>query len=125
MVANLLTKGNDAYEAKKYDLASNNFERAYRVSTKDTTYLYYAAATAISLQDYDRALTLYKELRDLGYTGIEDQFYATNAETNQEEFFQNKSMRDVSIKAKTHVKPVDKKSESKSRNCKKHCSYIC
>lgn len=124
MVANLLTKGNDAYEAKKYDLASNNFERAYRVSTKDTTYLYYAAATAISLQDYDRALTLYKELKDLGYTGVEDQFYATNAETNQEEFFQNKSMRDLSVKAKTHVKPVDKKSDSKKAEIVKNIALI-
>jgi tetratricopeptide (TPR) repeat protein len=124
MVANLLTKGNDAYEAKKYDLASNNFERAYRVSTKDTTYLYYAAATAISLQDYDRALTLYKELRDLGYTGVEDQFYATNAETNKEEFFQNKSMRDLSVKAKTHVKPVDKKSDSKKAEIVKNIALI-
>lgn len=124
MVANLLTKGNDAYEAKKYDLASNNFETAYRVSTKDTTYLYYAAATAVSLQDYDRALTLYKELRDLGYTGVEEQFYATNAETNEEEFFQNKNMRDLSIKAKTHVKPVDKKSESKKAEIVKNIALI-
>jgi tetratricopeptide (TPR) repeat protein len=124
MVANLLTKGNDAYEAKKYDLASNNFERAYRVSTKDTTYLYYAAATAISLQDYDRALTLYKELKDLGYTGIEDQYYATNAETNKEEFFQNKNMRDLSVKAKTHVKPIDKKSESKKAEIVKNIALI-
>jgi tetratricopeptide (TPR) repeat protein len=73
MVSNFLTKGNAAYEKNDYGIASNDFERAYRVSTKDTSYLYYAAATAVNIPDYDRALVLYKELKNLGYTGVEQQ----------------------------------------------------
>jgi len=124
MISSLLTKGNAAYEKNEYGLASNNFEKAYRVSTKDTVYLYYAAATAVSLQDYDRALKLYKELKDLKYTGIENQYYATNLETKEEEFFQNKSMRDLSVKAKTHSNPIDKKAESKKAEILKNIALI-
>ena len=124
MVSNLLTKGNTAYEKKEYAIASNDFEHAYRASEKDTVYLYYAAATAINLQDYDRALSLYKELKDLGYTGVEKQFYATNVDTNEEEYFQNKSMRDLSVKAKSHIKPEDRMSESKKSEIVKNIALI-
>jgi tetratricopeptide (TPR) repeat protein len=124
MVSNFLTKGNEAYEKNEYGVASNDFERAYRVSTKDTVYLYYAAATAINLQDYDRALVLYKELKNLGYTGVEQQYYATSVETQKEELFQNKAMRDLSVKAKTHIKPEDRKSESKKSEIVKNIALI-
>jgi tetratricopeptide (TPR) repeat protein len=124
MVNNLLTKGNAAYEKKEYAIASNDFEHAYRASKKDTVYLYYAAATAVNIQNYDRALSLYKELKDLGYTGIEKQFYATNVETNEEEPFQNKNMRDLSVKAKSHIKPEDRISESKKSEIVKNIALI-
>lgn len=124
MVSNLLTKGNAAYEKKEYAIASNDFEHAYRVSERDTVYLYYAAATAVNLQDYDRALKLYKELKDLGYTGIEKQYYATNVESNEEEYFQDINMRDLSVKAKTHVKPENRMSESKKSEIVKNIALI-
>lgn len=124
MVSNFLTTGNEAYEKKDFAKASNKFERAYRVSPKDTVYLYYAAATSVNIQEYDRALDLYKELRDMGYTGIEQQYFATNVETNEEELFQGKSMRDLSVKAKTHIKPVDKKSQSKEAEIVKNIALI-
>ena len=124
IVSNLLTKGNAAYEKKEYAIASNDFEHAYRASEKDTVYLYYAAATAVNLQDYDRALKLYKELKDLGYTGIEQQYYATSVETQKEELFQNINLRDLSVKAKTHIKPEDRKSESKKSEIVKNIALI-
>lgn len=124
MVNHLLTKGNDAYEKKDYVTASNDFEKAYRASVKDTVYLYYAAATAVNYQDYDRALDLYKELKDLGYTGIEKQYYAVNVETQKEELFQNKNMRDLSVKAKTHIKPTDRMTESKKAEIVKNIALI-
>ncbi|MCF8273330.1 MAG: tetratricopeptide repeat protein [Flavobacteriaceae bacterium] len=124
MVSNFLTKGNAAYEKNDYGIASNDFERAYRVSTKDTSYLYYAAATAVNIPDYDRALVLYKELKNLGYTGVEQQYFATSIETQKEELFQNKSLRDISVKAKTHIKPEDRKSESKKAEIVKNIALI-
>ena len=39
--------------------AAKGFEKAYRMSPKDTLYLYYAASTAVTAQDYDNALEYY------------------------------------------------------------------
>lgn len=124
MVNNLLTKGNAAYEKKDFSTSSKYFEEAYRASAKDTLYLYYAAATAVNVQDYDRALGLYEELKNLGYTGIEKQYYATNVETNKEELFDNKSLRDISVKAKTHIKPTERLTESKKAEIVKNIALI-
>lgn len=124
MVNNLLTKGNAAYEKQDYITSSNNFERAYRVTKKDTVFLYYAAATAVNVQDYDRALNLYKELKDLGYTGIEKEYLATNVETQKEESFKDKTMRDLSVKAKSHIKPVERLTESKKAEIVKNIALI-
>ncbi|MFV0541859.1 MAG: tetratricopeptide repeat protein [Aestuariibaculum sp.] len=124
MVNSLITTGNKAYEGKDYSTASKYFENAYRASTKDTLFLYYAAATSVNVQEYDRALVLYEELKGLGYTGIKTEYYATNKETNQEEVFQDKNMRDIQVKAKTHVAPGERKTESKKPEIVKNIALI-
>ncbi|WP_298238184.1 tetratricopeptide repeat protein [uncultured Algibacter sp.] len=124
MVNSLITSGNKAYESKNYKIASSNFERVYNMNIKDTAYLYYAAATAVSIPDYDRALVLYDKLKKLGYTGIEQQYFAVNKETSEEEAFSNKSLRDISVKSGTHIKPTNKKSESKKSEIVKNVALI-
>ncbi len=120
----LLLKGNGAYEKKDFSNASVYFEKSYRVTEKDTVFLYYAAATAVNVQEYDRALKLYVELRDLGYTGIATQYFATDVKTQKEEAFNGKEMRDLSVKAKTHIKPVERVSESKKPEIVKNIALI-
>ena len=124
MVNSFLTKGNTAYEAKDFGAASNSFERAYRASLTDTLYLYYAASTAVSVQEYDRALGLYNELKDLSFTGIETQIFAINKESGEEEPFQSKSMRDISVKAGTHITPGERLTESKKAEIVKNIALI-
>ncbi|MFB9055603.1 tetratricopeptide repeat protein [Mariniflexile ostreae] len=124
MINKLLERGNKAYESKDYVGSSDYFEKIYRLSPKDTTYLYYAASTAISVPDYNRALVLYEELKDLGYTGVEKQYLAVNSETKEQEVFQSKEMRDLSVKAKTHVNPTQKVSESKKAEIVKNIALI-
>ena len=124
MVNGILTKGNKFYEDKDFSTASKYFEKAYRASTKDTLFLYYAAATAVNVQEYDRALTIYEELKDLGYTGIEKQYFATNVQTNEEDIFANTGMRDISVKAKTHIKPGQRLTESKKPEIVKNIALI-
>ncbi len=124
MVNSFLTKGNTAYEAKDFGAASNSFERAYRASVTDTLYLYYAASTAVSVQEYDRALGLYNELKDLDFTGIETQIFAINKESGEEEPFQSKSMRDISVKAGTHIAPGERLTESKKAEIVKNIALI-
>ena len=53
MLNSFLTKANEALEKKNYAVSSSGFDKAYRMSTKDTLYLYYAAATAVNGEDYE------------------------------------------------------------------------
>ncbi|MFL0352477.1 lipopolysaccharide assembly protein LapB [Xanthomarina sp. GH4-25] len=124
MIQSFVKKGNDAYELKDYSVASKNFENAYRVSTKDTLYLYYAAVTASGVQEFDRSLVLLEELDDLGYTGIETEYFATNKDTGEEEVFQSKSIRDISVRGGTYVKPGQRTTESKSEEIVKSIASI-
>lgn len=124
MLTSFLTKANESLEKKNYAASSSGFEKAYRMSTKDTLYLYYAAATAVNGEDYDNALKYYEELKDLGYVGIETEYVATNKETGEEEAFPSKSLMDISVKAGSHMKPTAIKSESKQAEIVKNVALI-
>ncbi|MFD0990803.1 tetratricopeptide repeat protein [Mariniflexile jejuense] len=123
MVNGILTKGNKFYETKDYSTASKYFEKAYKLSTKDTLFLYYAAATAVNVQEFDRALSIYEELKQLGYTGIEKQYFATNVETGEEEVL-DKNTRDLYVKAKSHKNPGERTTESKKPEIVKNVALI-
>ena len=85
--AHLVNKGSSLLQTDEYEASSGYFENAYKLSPIDTVYLFYAASTAVNAKLYDRSLVLYEELRSLGYTGIEKNYYATNKETQVEEAF--------------------------------------
>lgn len=119
----LLSQGNKAYEANDYGEASTNFEAAYNIKKTDTLFLYYAAATAVSVPDYDRALTLYHKLKDLGYTGIKNEYFATNVETGEEEVL-DKMTRDLYVKGKSYNKPGKRLTASKKPEIVKNIALI-
>ena len=111
--AHLVNKGSALIDAQDYESSTDYFENAYKVSPNDTIYLFYAASTAVNAKLYDRSLSMYEKLRALNFTGIEDNFYATNKDTQGEELFPSKVVRDLSIKSKSHINPRDEKSASK------------
>lgn len=123
MLNNFLSKGNDAYEKKDYKIASTYFESAYNVKVSDTVFLYYAAATSVSVQDYDRALILYQKLKDLGYTGIEKEYFATEVESGKEVVL-DKNTIDLYVKAKSHINPGARNTESKKPEIVKNIALI-
>ena len=123
MVNALLKTGNEAYEEKDYSKASKYFEKSYRVTESDTIFLYYAAATAVNVQEYDRALVLYEELKNLGYTGVQTEYFATNVETGEEEIL-DEATRDLYIKAKSHIKPGMRKTDSRKPEIVKNIALI-
>ena len=125
MLNSFFTKANNAFNNKNFKLAAKRFEKVYKMSPKDTLYLYYAASSAVTAKDYDTALDYYVQLKNLGYTGIALNYYATNKESAVEETFANKQTRDLSINiAKTHNNPKDVKSESKSAEIVKNIALI-
>jgi tetratricopeptide (TPR) repeat protein len=123
MYNDFLTKGNKAYEAKDYGAASLEFEHAYKAKESDTLFLYYAAATAVNVKDYDRALKLYEELKDLGYTGITKEYFAIDKETGKEEVL-DKVTRDLYVKGGSHIKPGERLTESKKPEIVKNIAFI-
>ncbi|WP_179352304.1 tetratricopeptide repeat protein [Winogradskyella vidalii] len=124
MVNTFLTKANDAFTNKNYKTAAKGFEKVYRMSPKDTLYLYYAASSAVSEPDYDAALEYYIELKNIGYSGVKMNYMATNVETNVVETFGDKTSRDLSVKAKMHSDPKDEMSPSKTAEIVKNIALI-
>ncbi|MEM5564374.1 tetratricopeptide repeat protein [Psychroserpens sp. AS72] len=124
MLNNFLTKANAALQSKDYAASSSGFEKAYRMSPKDTLYLYYAASTAVTGQDYSTSLKYYEELKDLGFTGIGTEYNAVNKESGEVETFNSKSLRDISVRAGTHTAPKEKKTDSKSAEIVKNIALI-
>ena len=124
MLQSILTKANTSLENEDYASSSKGFEYAYKLSPKDTMYLYFAASTAVNGQDYDNALGMYQKLKELGYTGIAEEYYAYNKEIAKEELFGSKQLRDISVKAGTHVKPEDRITDSKRSEIVKNIALI-
>ncbi|MUU77275.1 tetratricopeptide repeat protein [Winogradskyella endarachnes] len=125
MYNTFITKANDAFKSNDFKLAAGRFEKIYRVSPKDTSYLYSAAYSSIRANDYPGALKYYIELADLGYTGITMNHYATEKESGEEQLYADKSGRDFAVKTlKTHIKPRDEKTESRRSEIVKNIALI-
>lgn len=119
-----IKRASDAYEQKNYEVSATNFERAYRMSTMDTLYLYNAASVAVLGKKYDTALKMYDGLMALGYTGISVEYFATDTATGEEQSFPNASLRDLSVKTGSHDKARDDKKESKAGEIAKNIALI-
>ncbi|APG64097.1 hypothetical protein LPB136_01355 [Tenacibaculum todarodis] len=111
-------------ESKDFKNASENFYLTYQLSPKDTAFAFNAAVAATQAKDYDSALKYYKELSDIGYTGIETQFVATNKETGVVENLGTKQQRDLMVKAGGYIKPETKSTKSKSADIVKNIALI-
>lgn len=109
----LLLKANGFYTEGKYNPASGLFAMLYKLMPEDQSYLYYAAVSAVQGEDFDTALKHYIVLRDIGYTGIKKEFFAVSKETGEEEIL-DKATRDLYVKAKTHITPGERMSESQT-----------
>ncbi len=110
--------------AKNYKGASEKLYAGYLMNKADTLYLYYAAGNAVNNKDYDIALGYYEELKELDFTGIEKEYVATNKENGEVEKFDGKLIRDASIKAKTHIKPEVRNTDSKKGEIAKNIALI-
>ena len=122
--AHLVNKGSSLLKTSDYETSSEYFENAYKLSPNDTVYLFYAASTSVNAKIYDRSLAMYEELKSLGYTGIEENYYATNAETQVEELFGSKVLRDLSVKSKSHINAKDETTKSKFPEIIKNIALI-
>ena len=120
----LLTKANDFYSNKNFDKAAETFNILYKVNSSVQDYLYYTAVSYIGANNYDKALDVYLQLQELGYTGEETLYVATNKETGEVDSFSSSSERDLYVKSGTHINPSIQKSESKISEITKNIALI-
>jgi len=113
----------EAQQTSDYSLAADNLDLAYRLSPKDTIYLYYAAGSAVNGKDYDKALEIYIRLKEMNYDGSEKRFAAINIASSELEYF-DKATRDLYVKAGTHKDPKDETTPSKRSEVVKNIALI-
>ena len=125
LIEKVSTKAINLYSNdKNYKDAATSFHLTYKLSPKDTTFLYNAALSASLAKEYDAALGYYRELKKIGYTGITTQYLAVSIETGKVEDLGSKNQRDLMVKAKQYKEPTDKVSESKKADIVKNIGYI-
>lgn len=99
--------------AQRFSAASKKLFAGYTISKKDTVYLYFAATNAMSAQEYDNAMKYYEELLDLGYTGIEKEYVATDRESGEIVTFGNKEEQNLMMMSGEYIRPQERMSESR------------
>lgn len=105
--------------------ASVKFEQAYKLSPKDTVYLYYAASTAVNANDLDFAESKYKDLVKMKYNGKSVYYTAVEKATGSlQSFGDDKKMRDLLVKQGTHVDPKTVEEPSKRSEIVKNLALI-
>jgi tetratricopeptide (TPR) repeat protein len=108
---------------KKFKEAADKLYMSYKISPKDTVYLYYAASSAVNGAHYEQALTYYDELQKVGYSGSGVEYKATNVETGEVETM-DKVQRDLMVKSGTYKDPVDEEIPSKTAEIVKNTALI-
>ena len=113
----------EAQQTSDYVLAADKLDLAYRLSPKDTIYLYYAAGSAVNGKEYDKALDIYIRLKEMNYDGSEKRFAAINIASSELEYF-DQATRDLYVKAGTHKDPKDETTPSKRSEVVKNIALI-
>ncbi|WP_324025989.1 tetratricopeptide repeat protein [Maribacter sp. BPC-D8] len=107
----------------KFKEAAEKLYMSYTLSPKDTSYLYYAAGSAVNGGHYEMALDYYDKLQEVGYDGSAVVYKATNATSGEVEEM-DKVQRDLMVKSGTYSNPVDEKTPSKKAEIVKNTALI-
>jgi tetratricopeptide (TPR) repeat protein len=108
----------------KFSGSAKKLHDAYLLDKKDTLNLYYAASTYVNAKEYDTALKLYDELKNLNYSGKGISYFATNKLTAEEDLFNTLQERDKMVKMGTHEKPRTEVIPSKRGEIYKNIALI-
>ena len=111
-------------KTEKYAEGAQKLHDAYLLDKKDTLNLYYAASTYVNAKNFDTALKLYIELKDLNYSGKGVNYLALNKLTAQEDLFSNTQDRDRVVKIGTHEKSRNEVIPSKRGEINKNIALI-
>ncbi|MDA9070864.1 tetratricopeptide repeat protein [bacterium] len=124
MVQDVYQQASDQYVAKDYKNAANNFYLSYMLSPLDTVFIYNSAVSFSLAKEYESSLNYYKELKDIGYTGITTLYFATSKDSGLKENLGTKGNRDLQVKLGLYKDPVNEQTESKTGDIIKNVAYI-
>ncbi|APQ16270.1 tetratricopeptide repeat protein [Maribacter hydrothermalis] len=108
---------------QKFKEAAEKLYMSYTLSPKDTSYLYYAAGSAVNGGHYEMALDYYNKLQDVGYDGSGTVYKATNDASGEVEEM-DKVQRDLMVKSGSYSNPIDEKTPSKKAEIVKNTALI-
>jgi tetratricopeptide (TPR) repeat protein len=97
---------------------------AYLLDKKDTLNLYYAASTYVNAKEYDQALKIYQDLKQMKYSGRGTNYLAINKLTGEEDLFTTAVERDRMVNMGTHEKPTVEVTPSKRAEIYKNMALI-
>ena len=86
---------NSAVEDNKIENYESSMKKLYLAYdfNGNEEYLYYAAGSAVNSKNYDNAIEYYLLLKNNGYTGVVDEYFITNNESELRKKFQKQSLR--------------------------------
>ncbi|MFV5689651.1 tetratricopeptide repeat protein [Flavobacterium sp. ZT3R25] len=113
----------DSKIEKHADSAKKLYD-AYLLDKNDTINLYYAASTYVNAKEYDTALKLYDELKNLNYSGKGTSYFAMNKLSGEEDVYATAQERDRMVKLGTHEKPRTEAIPSKRGEIYKNMALI-
>ncbi|MFV8376943.1 tetratricopeptide repeat protein [Flavobacterium sp. LB1P62] len=118
---------NNAIADSKIDKHADSAKKlydAYLLDKKDTINLYYAASTYVNAKEYETALKLYDELKNLNYSGKGTSYFAVNKLSGEEDVYATAQERDRMVKLGTHEKPRTEAIPSKRGEIYKNMALI-
>ncbi|MGB5370321.1 MAG: tetratricopeptide repeat protein [Flavobacteriaceae bacterium] len=123
MTADLVNAAVEDNGNQKFEEAADKLYMSYKISPLDTSYLYFAASSAVNGGHYEKALDFYNELQEIGYDGGGTLYKATNTATGQVEQM-DKLQRDLMVKSGTYTDPIDEQTPSKKGEIVKNRALI-
>lgn len=125
IVEDLVTSAIEDQNASRNIMAADKLMEVYKLDeANNLQYLYYAASNYHNGDELDKALTGYSKLLEVGYTGVETQYYAVEVESGEKQLFGDTSQRDLMIKAGTHTNPTDEVTEDVTPQILQYMAYI-
>lgn len=126
IIKKLSDLGTENYKEKSFGEASKRFEAVYNLNKKDTVFLENSALAAYLNKDYDRAIEVYHDLLNMGYTGIATRYQGKSVINGEVMYYASQKDLDSQVKLGTVSDPEVTVTESRAGEIAKNIalSYI-
>lgn len=122
-----LKKGNEAFQAKNYDLAGAEFLKSFylydAVGNNNNLLLYYAGIALLQTDNKAKSAEILQSLVDQGFTGVQTNYYAVEKDSGKEVAFATKQDMDTQVKLGLASEPRVETTESLEEELLSNATY--